>query len=40
MEGIIQTTIDCTEHNRILAAYDQKNFEEARATARRSFLNG
>src|SRR6476646_9126147 len=35
MEGIIQTTIDCTEHqDRILAAYEQKNFEEARETAR------
>src|SRR5215510_12002901 len=35
LEGILQTTIDCTEHqDRILAAYEQKNFEEARETAR------
>ena len=35
LEGIIQTTIDCTEHqDRILAAYEQQNFEEARETAR------
>jgi DNA-binding GntR family transcriptional regulator len=35
LEGIRQTTIDCTEHqDRILAAYEQKNFEEARETAR------
>src|SRR5262245_51545332 len=38
LEGILQTTIDCTEHqDRILGAYEQKNFEEARETAR-SFL--
>ncbi len=38
LEGIRQTTIDCTEHqDRILAAYEQRNFEEARETAR-SFL--
>lgn len=38
LEGILQTTIDCTEHqDRILAAYDQKNFAEARETVR-SFL--
>jgi len=35
LEGILQTTIDCTEHqDRILAAYEKKNFEEARETAR------
>jgi DNA-binding GntR family transcriptional regulator len=35
LEGILQTTIDCTEHqDGILAAYDRKNFEEARETAR------
>jgi DNA-binding GntR family transcriptional regulator len=35
LEGIRQTTIDCTEHQeRILAAYDQENFEEAREIAR------
>jgi DNA-binding GntR family transcriptional regulator len=35
IEGILQTTIDCTDHqDRILAAYEQKNFEEARETAR------
>ena len=35
LEGIRQTTIDCTEHqDRILAAYERKSFEEARETAR------
>jgi DNA-binding GntR family transcriptional regulator len=35
MEGILQTTIDCVEHqDKILAAYDQKDFEEARRAAR------
>jgi DNA-binding GntR family transcriptional regulator len=35
LEGIRQTTIDCTEHqDRIIAAYEQKSFEEARETAR------
>jgi DNA-binding GntR family transcriptional regulator len=35
LEGILQTTIDCTEHQeRILAAYEQKSFEEAREVAR------
>jgi DNA-binding GntR family transcriptional regulator len=35
MEGIVQTTIDCVEHqDKVLAAYDQKNFEEARHVAR------
>jgi DNA-binding GntR family transcriptional regulator len=35
LEGIIQTTIDCTDHqDRIIAAYEQKSFEEARETAR------
>ncbi len=35
LEGIKQTTIDCTEHQeRILAAYDQESFEEAREIAR------
>jgi DNA-binding GntR family transcriptional regulator len=38
LEGILQTTIDCTEHQgRILAAYERKDFEKARETAR-SFL--
>jgi DNA-binding GntR family transcriptional regulator len=38
LEGILQTTFDCTEHqDQILAAYEQKNFEEAREVAR-SFL--
>ena len=33
--GILQTTIACTDHqDRILSAYEQKNFEEARETAR------
>jgi DNA-binding GntR family transcriptional regulator len=35
LEGIRQTTIDCTEHqDLILTAYDQHNFEEAREIAR------
>jgi DNA-binding GntR family transcriptional regulator len=35
IEGILQTTVDCTEHqDRILAAYGQKSFEDARETAR------
>jgi DNA-binding GntR family transcriptional regulator len=35
LEGIKQTTIDCTEHQeRVLAAYDQESFEEAREIAR------
>src|ERR1700722_8150226 len=35
LEGIIQTTMDCTEHqDRILAAYEQKSFEEAREVSR------
>jgi len=35
LEGILQTTIDCTEHqDRILAAYEQESFEEAREVAR------
>jgi DNA-binding GntR family transcriptional regulator len=35
IEGIFQTTVDCTDHQeRILDAYEQKNFEEARAIAR------
>jgi DNA-binding GntR family transcriptional regulator len=35
MEGIVQTTIDCVEHqDKILAAYDRKDFEEARRIAR------
>ena len=34
-DGILQTTIDCIGHqDRILAAYDQKDFEEARRVAR------
>ena len=35
LEGILQTTIDCTDHqDRILAAYDRKDYEDARETAR------
>lgn len=35
IEGILQTTDDCNEHqDRILAAYEQGSFEEARETAR------
>jgi DNA-binding GntR family transcriptional regulator len=35
LEGILQTTIACTEHqDRILAAYEQKSYEEAREVAR------
>jgi DNA-binding GntR family transcriptional regulator len=35
LEGIFQTTIDCTDHqDRVLAAYEQKNIEEAREVAR------
>ncbi len=35
LEGIFQTTIDCTDHqDRILAAYERKSFEEAREIAR------
>ena len=35
LEGIRQTTIDCTEHqDRIVSAYAQNSFEEARETAR------
>ncbi len=35
LEGIRQTTIDCTEHqDRILTAYEQNSFEEAREIAR------
>jgi DNA-binding GntR family transcriptional regulator len=35
LEGILQTTIDCTDHqDRILAAYEQKNHEESREIAR------
>jgi DNA-binding GntR family transcriptional regulator len=38
LDGILQTTIDFASHqNKILIAYEQKNFEEARETAR-SFL--
>ena len=38
LEGILQTTFDCTDHqDGILAAYEQKNFEEAREIVR-SFL--
>ena len=40
LEGILQTTIDCTEHqDRILAAYERKRFEEARETARNFLKN-
>ncbi|HLH30730.1 MAG TPA: GntR family transcriptional regulator [Terriglobia bacterium] len=35
MEGILQTTIDCIAHqDKILAAYDRKDFDEARRVAR------
>lgn len=35
LEGILQTTIDCTRHqDGILGAYERKNFEEARDIAR------
>jgi DNA-binding GntR family transcriptional regulator len=35
LEGIIQTTVDCTEHqDRVLSFYEQKRYEEARETAR------
>lgn len=35
LEGILQTTMDCTDHqDGILAAYQHKNFEEAREIAR------
>jgi DNA-binding GntR family transcriptional regulator len=35
LEGILQTTNDCTDHqDRILLAYEQKNFEDARETSR------
>lgn len=38
LEGIFQTTMDCTDHqDGILAAYERRSFEEARAIAR-SFL--
>jgi DNA-binding GntR family transcriptional regulator len=38
LDGILQTTIDFASHqNKILIAYEQKTFEEARETAR-SFL--
>jgi DNA-binding GntR family transcriptional regulator len=38
LEAILQTTKDCTDNqDRILVAYEQKHFEEARETAR-SFL--
>jgi DNA-binding GntR family transcriptional regulator len=34
LEGILQTTMDCTEHQeRIIAAYEQSNFDEARTAA-------
>jgi DNA-binding GntR family transcriptional regulator len=35
LEGILQTTMDCIEHQeKILSAYDEKNFGIARETAR------
>jgi len=38
LDGILQTTIDFASHqDKILVAYEQKNFEDARETAR-SFL--
>lgn len=34
MEGIVQTTVECVAHqDKILAAYDRKDFEEARRVA-------
>ena len=40
LEGIFQTTFDCTDHqDKILAAYEQKNFEEAREIARRFLIS-
>ena len=39
LEGILHTTIDFTNHQeKILVAYEQKNFEEARETARTFLL--
>jgi DNA-binding GntR family transcriptional regulator len=39
LEGVFQTTIDCTDHqDRILDAYEEKNFEEAREIARRFLI--
>jgi DNA-binding GntR family transcriptional regulator len=38
LEGILQTTLDCIDHQeRILAAYERKSFDDAREIAR-SFL--
>jgi DNA-binding GntR family transcriptional regulator len=35
LEGILQTTIDCADHqDRILGAYEQQKFDQARETAR------
>ena len=35
IEGIFQTTIDCTDHqDRVLAAYEQTNSEQAREISR------
>ena len=35
LDGIIQTTVDCTIHqDHVLSAYEQKSLEEARETAR------
>jgi DNA-binding GntR family transcriptional regulator len=35
LEGILQTTIDCIDHqHRILDAYERMNYEAARETAR------
>jgi hypothetical protein len=35
LEGILQTTINCTDHqDEILAAYEKREFEEARDIAR------
>jgi len=40
LEGIFQTTIDCTDHqDRIVAAYQRKNFQEAREIARRFLIS-
>jgi DNA-binding GntR family transcriptional regulator len=39
LEGIFQTTIDCTDHqDGILAAYEQRNIEEAREIARKFLI--
>jgi DNA-binding GntR family transcriptional regulator len=40
LEGILQTTMDCTVHqDRILTAYERNSFEEARETARHFLIS-